>query len=206
MNLRNRLHDLTNQFRRECISHSGGGPSPAPLQPRPSAFPIENQQSRDIHMQNANNEEPQFQYWYERDPARFELELQQMTARGFETEKLSDGRICFLREDKDISVAIVCSWVYPLEPPSVFVEGGSAAQRLPRNEDESIKLLSPSKTWAPDMAAVTMLDYLEDIISLLGSLEASSVMDGENGGEASNSSCLEHEAVSPEDESLPDDI
>ncbi len=202
MNLRNRLHDLTSQFKRERISHSGG----APTGPRPNALSDENEQSRDNHMQNANNGDPQFQYWYEKDPERFELELQQMTARGFETEKLSDGRICFLREDEDMSVAVICSWVYPLEPPSVFVEGASFAQRLPRNEDESIKLLSPSKIWAPNMAAVTMLDYLEENISLLDSLEPSYITDGEGGAEANNLNCLEHEAVSPEDESLPDDL
>jgi hypothetical protein len=141
-------------------------------EPSQPASPIQNTQNQQeeqlIPIEEQVMEPPRdYQQWYDEDRERWELEVNAMKDRGFEAGILPDGRVCFVPTKESESreaydVALICDWLYPQKPPSVFVEGEPEELNLPRNADGSIDLLSASMTWEPSMAAVTMLDYLEE--------------------------------------------
>jgi hypothetical protein len=111
--------------------------------------------------------------WYEADPARCELEIVAMEERGFASGILGDGRLCFTRrgnEDGECDVAVICDHLYPFKPPAVYIENLPDDLSLPSRPDGAIEVFQGNHRWVTDMAAVTVVDLLEDMISLAGIL------------------------------------
>jgi hypothetical protein len=108
-----------------------------------------------------------FPQWFERDPERWQLELDAMKARGFEAGVMRDGRVVFLGSLADptgCQVAVVCDWLYPLKPPAVFVEQEPSGRPLSRAADGAVDVLALSVGWSSGQAAVTVLDLLEEAL------------------------------------------
>jgi len=130
--------------------------------------PSEEIHSHDILSANLPNRS--YMQWYEDDPERWSIEKDAMSKRGYESGVLRDGRVCFVKKaqgDQNYDVAVICDWNYPQKPPLVFVEGGSLEDALRRNVDGSVDVLSQSMNWTPNMAAVTVVDYLERKVDIL---------------------------------------
>jgi len=88
-----------------------------------------------------------------------------MDELGFSCGTLRDGRLCFVRDHDDghgFGLAVVCDWLHPLRPPSVYAEGDVAVlQRIPTLLDGSLDLLCAAAVWEPRLAAATVVEWFE---------------------------------------------
>jgi len=114
--------------------------------------------------------------WYEKDAARFEIEVKEMDNRGFRLIDLYDGRIGFEKIDADnsIKIMVVCDWQYPLKPPAVYVESEDAVLKLKKNADGSLALFTRYMPWKSDMAVCTVIEYFEEKLEMLKELKSDS--------------------------------
>lgn len=110
--------------------------------------------------------------WYEADPERYAVELAEMESRGFDRIDFYDGRIGFKKIDNEkmIKITVICDWLYPLKPPAVYISTSGPELKIKKNADGSLALLSKYMLWKADMAACTMIDYLEEKLEMLKDL------------------------------------
>jgi hypothetical protein len=119
-----------------------------------------------------------YKQWYDADPERWSVEQEAMSKRGFESGFLRDGRVCFVKKtqgEQGFDMAVICDWGYPQKPPSVFVERGDLGVELKRNPEGSIDVFTNTMSWSPDMAAITVVDYLEQKIDILREYKSAAV-------------------------------